>query len=251
VALILGILVANELPWVQKAGVGLKVALHALCLFSFFSMMWPVALGFVGWTPFALSVLSTGTVIAWVVRRMAKRIPDPALLRRKWVLPSVATLALSVLFYSVGWIPPVPLCVERMGIYHLVEKKGARYVLHHERPRWAFWRRGDQDFVARPGEAVYFFAQVYSPARFSDRVTLHWLYRHPRSGWTTSDRIPMDIVGGRREGFRGFSFKKNHQEGRWRVQVETTDGREIGRIGFRIRNSSQAPDPTRFRQEIS
>jgi hypothetical protein len=41
VALLLGIMVANELPWVQSAGLGLKMALYALCVFSFFSMLWP------------------------------------------------------------------------------------------------------------------------------------------------------------------------------------------------------------------
>ncbi len=103
---------------------------------------------------------------------------------------------------------------------------------------------------ARPGEAVYFFAQVYSPARFSDVLTLHWFFHDPRQGWVSSDRIPLKIVGGRKEGFRGYSFKKNYSPGDWRVKVETTDGREIGRIRFRLRTSLQSPDPTRFKTEI-
>jgi len=35
--------------------------------------------------------------------------------------------------------------------------------------------------------------------------------------------------------------KANYQPGRWKVQVETTDGREIGRIYFRLEGVSAAP----------
>jgi hypothetical protein len=44
----------------------------------------------------------------------------------------------------------------------------------------------------------------------------------------------MQINGGRKDGFRGFSMKKNYQPGSWRIQVETTDGREIGRMYFDV-----------------
>jgi hypothetical protein len=76
IALLLGVLVANELPRVQSAGLGLKVALYALCLFSFFSMLWPTFLGFVGRAPFALSLASTGIVVAFIARWVHRRIPD-------------------------------------------------------------------------------------------------------------------------------------------------------------------------------
>lgn len=250
ILLILGILVANELPTVQSSGLGLKVALYALCVFSFFSMLWPTVLGFVGRVPFALSLASAGVVMGGMARRVLRKFPDRRLVARRILIPSAVFGALTFVFYFLGWIPPVPLAMVHMGIYHRVEKQGDRYWLYHERPVWALWRKGDQDFEARPGEAVYFFAQVYSPARFSDVLTLHWFFHDPRQGWVSSDRIPLKIVGGRKEGFRGYSFKKNYSPGDWRVKVETTDGREIGRIRFRLRTSLQSPDPTRFKTEI-
>jgi hypothetical protein len=250
VALLLGIMVANELPWVQSAGLGLKMALYALCVFSFFSMLWPTLLGFVGRVPFALSLASVGAVMAGIARWARRKISDHRLVARRILLPSAALGVLTVAFYGLGWIPPVPLAVVDMGIYHRVEKVGENYWLYHERPGWALWRSGDQDFEARPGEAVYFFAKIYSPARFSDELTLHWFLRDPRRGWVSVDRIPMKILGGRREGFRGYSFKRNHQPGDWRVKVETTDGREIGRIRFHLRDAALPPDPSRFKVEV-
>ena len=53
-------------------------------------------------------------------------------------------------------------------------------------------------------------------------------------GWTSTDKIPMKVSGGRKEGYRGFSTKQNYQAGDWKISVETSDGREIGRIYFKV-----------------
>jgi len=121
---------------------------------------------------------------------------------------------------------------------------GDKYLLYHERPWWRFWHSGDQDFVARPGDKIALFAAIASPARIADTVYAHWYFRDPRSGWTSADRIPMRIAGGRKEGFRGFTTKANYSEGEWRASVETEDGREIGRIYFTVRKEDAAGETT-------
>jgi hypothetical protein len=45
---------------------------------------------------------------------------------------------------------------------------------------------------------------------------------------------PIRITGGRAEGFRGYGFKTKYSPGEWKVQIETTDGREIGRVYFDV-----------------
>jgi len=57
-------------------------------------------------------------------------------------------------------------------------------------------------------------------------------------GWVLQDTIPIKIVGGREEGFRGYGVKTNYQPGKWKVEVETTDRREIGRIYFSVESVS-------------
>jgi hypothetical protein len=96
-----------------------------------------------------------------------------------------------------------------------------------------FWQNGDQSFRARPEDKVICFARIFSPTRFKDQLQVRWMYRD-RRGWNTADVIPIEIVGGREEGFRGYTTKSNHFPGDWRVQIETTDARELGRIYFRI-----------------
>ena len=53
-------------------------------------------------------------------------------------------------------------------------------------------------------------------------------------GWALQDTIPIKIVGGREQGFRGYGVKSKYPPGDWKVQVETTDGREIGRVYFDV-----------------
>jgi hypothetical protein len=65
--------------------------------------------------------------------------------------------------------------------------------------------------------------------------------RRDARGWTAQDSIPIKITGGRAEGFRGYGVKSNYQPGEWKVQVETIDGREIGRIYFTLETAPASP----------
>jgi Protein of unknown function (DUF2914) len=232
VIFIMGLMVANELKAVQQRGLALKVALFVLCLFSFFSMTVPVILGFVGVLPFALALLLTGAVLYWPLR-WARLLNARAALRQV-TLPSALVLSLFIVFYAVGWVPPVPLSLKSIGVYHELEKRDGRFILSHENPWFRFWSRGDQDFKARPGDRVFVFARVFAPRQFKDELYLHWMVKEPRRGWVTSDRVRLTVVGGREDGFRAYSFKENYRPGEWRVFVETSDQREIGRVYFDI-----------------
>jgi hypothetical protein len=244
VLVLLAVLVANELPQIRKSGVNVRWTLWVVCLFSFFSVLFPHLLGFVGWMPFLLSVSAT-TLLLYVHFRLLMRYQKNLNeMFRSFLLPGLGILALFIGLYFFGLIPPVPLAVKHMGVYHQLEKVEGQYILSHEKAFWKIWQQGDQDFHARPGDSIYFFAEIFSPAHFSDEVTIHWLYKDPRAGWMTSDRVKMAISGGRHEGFRGYSVKRNYQPGDWRVQVETTDGREMGRLYLTI-----IPDPNQSPRE--
>jgi len=70
---------------------------------------------------------------------------------------------------------------------------------------------------------------------------VRWYLNEASRGWVLQDTIPINILGGRERGFRGYGVKANYQPGRWKVQVETTDGREIGRIYFRLEAAPAVP----------
>jgi hypothetical protein len=234
VIVLLALIIANELPRVQKSGVNVKWALWVLCLFAFFTVIYPLILGFVGWLPFLLAAVSTVGILYLHFRVMMKRQKNFRDLSRAFLEPGLAVVSVFVGLYFLRLIPPVPLSVHNMGVYHQLDKRDGKFILSHENPWWKLWQSGDQVFKARSGDQIFFFAQIFSPARFSDEVIIHWLYKDPRAGWMTSDQVRMKITGGRENGFRGYSVKKNYSEGQWRVQVETTDGREIGRLYVQV-----------------
>jgi hypothetical protein len=211
----------------------MKICWFVVCLFSFFSIVIPVVCGFVGWVPFLLSFFTTALVITGFYLLIGRRWTDKSSLRAHILFPSFGVLGLLFVFYFFGLLPPVPLAVEKMGIYHDIKKENGQYILSHERPSWKFWQEGDQDFVAEPGDKIYFFATIFSPARFDDTVLLHWMLKE-RGEWKSTDKIPMRLLGGRKAGFRGFAVKEKYSDGDWQVRVETTDGREIGRLYFHV-----------------
>ena len=241
-SLLVGLVLANELSFVKSAKVSLKVGFFSICLFSFFAVLYPIILGFVGWTPFLLSALSTVLILIAQVQLLERAQVDPLVLKKSMTAPSVAVLGVFALFYFLGWIPPVPLSVKAQGVYHKLEKNDGEFVLSFEKT-WQPWQDSDKVFKAEPGDVIYFYAQIYSPARITDKIILHWQMKDKKGNWMTTDRVPLTIQGGRKEGFRGYATKANYQPGEWKVSVETSIGSEISRHYFEV--VSVSPNPER------
>ncbi|MCK4893685.1 MAG: DUF2914 domain-containing protein, partial [Calditrichia bacterium] len=55
--------------------------------------------------------------------------------------------------------------------------------------------------------------------------------------WLTTDRLKYIVVGGRKAGYRGYTYKRHVVPGEWRVDVQTDDGQTLGRITFEIEKS--------------
>ena len=241
-AFLVALLVANESRRFKALGLHVKFALLGLSFLSFAAIVVPVLVGSIGLGVFLLSMLAGSLplgVAAWWVRRSAPGMFAQA--RRQILLPLGCVLLGFLAFYLFRLIPPVPLSIPFIGVYHAVERTEHGYRLTHERPWWRFWQNGDQQFLAQPGDRIFVFFRVFSPARFADRVQMRWYWEPGGRGWLLQDTIPIDIVGGREEGFRGYGFKANYQPGRWKVQVETTDSREIGRVYFTLESVASGP----------
>ena len=91
---------------------------------------------------------------------------------------------------------------------------------------------------------MHAFAAVFAPTALQTQVYHHWQYYDPgRDAWIDTDRIGYEVVGGRRNGYRGVTFKRHVHPGPWRVTVETPDGRPIGRIRFDVVRADSTYDP--------
>ena len=240
--LLIGLLFANESHRFKGAGLSFKFALFSVCSLSFFSCLVPIFVGYVSATVFFLSVVIGClplVMIAWWLQIFQPRLFERA--KTEILLPMTCVLVGYAGLYLLKITPPVPLSIPFIGVYHGVEKTPEGYRLAHERPWWRVWHNGDQEFVAQPEDRIYVAFRVFSPTNFSDQVTVDWYWRDNRVGWVRQDSVPIKIVGGRREGFRGYGVKSNYQPGEWKVQVETTDGREIGRVYFNLDVAAEQP----------
>ncbi len=141
------------------------------------------------------------------------------------------------------------MALKRIGVYYNVEKKDGTYIGSHLKPFWKLLSIGAQDFKTRDGDKIYILMSIFSPARFNDQIYLKWYFDDPEKGWTLQDTIPLAILGGRAEGYRGFGTKERFQFGDWRVVVETSDRREIGRINFSV-EADHTTDVREFKKEI-
>jgi hypothetical protein len=228
------LLVANEFPQLQKRGPLVRWMLWSLCLLSFLQVLMPIIFTYVGFIPFTLAWILTAAIVGGIYWLLTKGQTENVKEIRGLLWPSGAALVVFFALYLFKAVPPVPIVLQDIGIYHKVEKSGGNYILTEERPRWKFWQRGDQDFQAKPNDVIYAYFAISSPGRIQDQIRLRWMFKDPKLGWTSADAQNIAIRGGRGGGYRGFAFKRNYQEGQWRVQVETTDEREIGRLSFEV-----------------
>lgn len=227
----MGILLFNETKWARSFQGSLQTALLTLVLHCTFIMFYPLLFGSVSAWIFWYSVLSGLIIMGLISYFLSKKIEKQRLIK-SWIAPCAAISVFLVLANIFKVIPPVPLAVQEIGIYHHVEKDYPKYYLSLERPAWKFWQSGDQDFKARSGDKVYVFTRIFAPGGVNETIILHW--QTYQGSWRTSDKIPLAITGGRIEGHRGYAYKQNFSAGSWRVSIETRDGRVIGRLDFEI-----------------
>lgn len=242
------LLVVNEMNFFRTRGPALKMVLFNISLCSFFIYLLPVLLGRISAGIFILSLICVLLVMLGVWQLLLRTGADFALLRRFLLLPTGAVVLGFAVLYMARMIPPVPLSLMQIGIYHNLERLDGTFRLYRQTPPWRFWSQGDQDFLARDGDSLYLFCRIFAPGGFRDRLYFHFRFKDEQRGWQTTDRIPLTIVGGRDLGFRGYAFKNNYSPGRWRAMVETAEGLEIGRINFQIEMSADQ-EPRTFYQE--
>jgi hypothetical protein len=156
--------------------------------------------------------------------------------RLKLIGGAVAITAAMNVFYFTGILPPLPLALADAGVYHAIRHTGATYLVREESQpltvRLGLTR--PVEHVA-PGEKLALYSAVFAPIRMNTRITHRWQWWNPRQkNWQTLSTVSFAISGGREHGYRGYSLKAGPRPGDWRVDIDSTDGRLIGRFAFTV-----------------
>jgi hypothetical protein len=236
------VLVINELPRFRSLGPVLRVGLLSFSISSYLAYLLPVLWGSLhSWQYFlAVSVASVSTWGLWkVFRRFTK---DPSWTFRRAVAPGLIVQATLLALYLAHVVPPVPLSLKYIGVFHEVAKAPefpGRYRLNYVRAPSTLpqlFEFDGSDFFARPDDKAVAFAEVFAPSGFSDAIGFAWEYDDPKKGWIEVGAPYFAKLGGagHEHGWRTFGNRTVRSAGKYRVRVVTADGREIGSKSFKV-----------------
>jgi hypothetical protein len=244
VGLLVILLLANEFFSDRLRNLKLLCAIYFFCCFAFLTFFLPVMTHVMSAGMFISSGLLSFTITSAIVTiiyfgslRAARR----ELVGMVWP-PALIFLTL-VFFYFQNWMPPVPLALKDDGIFRSVRRVGENYEVRYGKPpRWQFWKTDERDFAYAPGDTVYCFTAVFSPAGLKESIVHHWQWKNAAGDWTTTDKHSNFIRHpGRDGGWRSYTYKKNMTPGKWRIEVKTAQGRLLGRILLEMTPAKDRP----------
>lgn len=166
--------------------------------------------------------LGLATVVMLLVGASAAVQQPDAGHRPHWAAALAGGVLLGALaFVARPWIPPATLWVESAMVTAAVDPQS---------------REPELQLVNVPvaqlhGGGLFAWTAIHAPRGLRERVFHRWLLDGQEV-----DRIPMEIVGGREQGYRAWSHKRGfpaNPRGEWTVQVLTEGGQLIGQFGFR------------------
>lgn len=243
---------ANELLKSRISNKYLQFSLYFFVQFTFLSVMIPVLVSQMNTGIFIISgIISLASTLIFVaiIYGISPSTQAEVSLRKLVVIISLIYIALNT-FYYLNLIPPVPLALKEGIVAHQVKIDQNRYEVTYEKENpMIFWRDHRKQYIHTPGEPVYVFSSVFAPTNLETSVIHQWQYYSPeKEKWEIIENIGFQITGGRDMGYRGYTFKTNVWDGKWKVEVITEDELILGVINFEIISNPER-QPLRLTRE--
>lgn len=215
-----------------------QLSIFFFIVFSYAIFVVPVIVKSMGAHTFVASSV-IGLFLTWLVARGLRRAsPQRYRESRQEIVGSVSIIAAAFyLLYFLNIIPPIPLALKDIGVYHsVVRRADGDYQVTYEPVRWyELKKRFTPVFHYTSGEPAYVLSAVFAPTRLNVPVLHQWLYYDDEAqAWVPSTQVRFVVEGSRDGGYRGYSSKTALHAGKWRVDVLTERGQLIGRMGFKV-----------------
>ncbi|OGZ65591.1 MAG: hypothetical protein A3C06_00695 [Candidatus Taylorbacteria bacterium RIFCSPHIGHO2_02_FULL_46_13] len=154
--------------------------------------------------------------------------------RRMAIAIAVIVTAMNGLYFA-NIIPPIPLSLREAGLYHDLKVSGGRYTMLGEPETiWGALIPG-QTLHVKAGETIYFYTAIFAPPKLDARIFHDWQYYDPATKeWLSQGELSFTIIGGRKEGYKGYSYRSNLVGGHWRIFVKNQRGQVLGRLNFDV-----------------
>ncbi|MEK7505661.1 MAG: DUF2914 domain-containing protein [Patescibacteria group bacterium] len=238
-------LIGNEFAKSRYEKTRVHIVAFYILLLSYSALVGPVVFGRMGTLVFLASVLGSLVIMGGYLSLLYLLARKSLFGHWKAIARGVVAVAAGFsLMYAFNLIPPVPLALKDIGIFHsVVRTSGGNYEAVFEAPAWyEFWRSSDKVFHAYGDARAYCWSAVFAPVGLSTPIYHRWeLYNREDREWKTKSRVAFPIAGGREEGYRGYTIEDSIEPGDWRCSVETEDGSIIGRTSFRVVSGNTYP----------
>jgi hypothetical protein len=240
-----GLLIGNEFLKSRYAQFRFNIAIYYLLVLCYAELTVPVLLHSIG----ALVFLASGAAsllfifgFFWLLLLCARQ----ELVRHLWPAGAIVALIFFVfnILYFMNIIPPVPLAMRDIGIYHSVlhRQDGSYLAIYEQAPWYQFWRATNPQYRLTASRSAFCYSSVFAPTDLTAPIYHKWEFYNPDSSeWELRSRVSFPIAGGRADGYRGFSVKTSLTPGEWRCDVETAGGALIGRVRFTAVEGAAAP----------
>lgn len=207
-------------------------------LFMYLVLVMPVLFNKIGTLVFLISGLSGIAIAIAFVSILYFLYPKGFGEKNRSVLGSIfGVFFLFNILYFANLIPPVPLSLKEIGVYHFLSRSGNSYIASYEKPRFYEWPfKNTSGIYHTEGSSATCFSSIFAPSELKAPIYHSWqFYDEGSSRWIRKAEISFTLLGGREEGYRGFSQTFRLKEGRWRCDVLTERGSLIGRFSFEVR----------------
>ena len=233
---IMSLLIGNEIVRRYDFGPEVQISAYFFALFAYFNLAFPYVFKTLSILMFLISGLVSLLVISLFLYFTSNYIEELKDHKNKLYMTIAGIFLLVNVLYFTNMIPPIPLTLKDMGIYHSIERIDDNYkAITEECQSWdrcLFTR--EVRHIDEFSQSIYFYSAVYSPPEMDLEIVHRWQkYNNNQNSWKTKAKIPFQLEGGRDIGFRWYSYYQV-TPGLWRVVVETKKGQVVGRDSFYI-----------------
>jgi len=232
--ILIAFFIGNERFRESYKKVDFQIGILFVAVFSFLIFFVPVLLKAMGTWIFILSGVLSVSLIYLLIYSLSFFISEISQKREKKITKNI--LGIFILFnllYFLNIIPPIPLSLKEIGIYDYVYKNasGEYTLIEKDLPWYSF---GNYFLKILEGR-VYVYQSIFAPTNLGTDIYNIWQkFDEKKRRWVALSEVHFPLVGGRGEGYRGYSFMLNITEGSWRVDVKTKEGLVVGRIRFEV-----------------
>jgi hypothetical protein len=239
--ILIALIVGNELFRSRYSSLAFQCVTFFIATFLYATLFVPLFLKDVGQKSFLVS--GVFSVVAFIILTRFVRWFSFERYKASRILMWIGMITFYALFhvlYFKNLIPPLPLSLEEIGIYHHVSRDNqGNFILSYEPPEKFSLSEVSSVYHQATNEPVFVFTAVFAPRGITAKIVHQWsFFDDVKNAWIPSSRINFDITGGRDSGYRSYSMKENAFPGKWRVDVLTDSGKLIGRTTFSIVKAS-------------